>query len=223
VDSGAPEALKPSQDGEVRQRILAEASAVFAESGYEGARVQEIAKRVGISAPALYWHFKSKSDIFATVLEDDYRAFRQRIQDSVTSDVPATRLYQVVFSHVLSQIDGRDPSSPAATTFTISQLIRLLPGERQTEIRRQQREYLELVEQILVDGASDGTFEIDDVRVTAFALVNLAEYVITWYRPDGQLSMDEVAHMHGLLALRMVRTHLPEPDEQGYPFTTPQR
>jgi AcrR family transcriptional regulator len=201
--------VEPPPDGEVRTRILEAARAIFAESGYGGARVQEIARRVGISAPALYWHFKSKTDIFATVLEDDYRTFMERIRDNVTGETPSRRLYQVVSTHVLSQIDGRDPNSPSATTFTIAQLVRLLPEDRQAEIRRQQREYLTLVEEIIEDGAQQGIFEIDDVRVTAFAIVNLAEYVITWFRPDGDLAVGEVAHLHGLLALRMVRTALP--------------
>jgi AcrR family transcriptional regulator len=214
VVSDGSSAKKP-EDREVRQRILDEASAVFAEAGYEGAKVQEIARRVGISAPAMYWHFENKSDIFASVLEEDYRTFQERIDAGVTSDDPAEKLYQIICSHVRSQINGRDPSSPSATTFTISQLTRHLPEDRQSKIRSQQRDYLRLVESVLEEGLAAGSFEIDNVTVTAFSLVNLAEYVITWYRPSGQLGVDEVAHLHGMLALRMVQTHLPGLDDLG--------
>jgi AcrR family transcriptional regulator len=160
----------------------------------------------------MYWHFENKSDIFASVLEEDYRTFQERIDAGVTGDDPAAKLYQIICSHVRSQINGRDPSSPSATTFTISQLTRLLPEDRQAKIRAQQRAYLSLIEGVLEEGRDNGTFEIDNVTVTAFSLVNLAEYVITWYRPSGQLGVDEVAHLHGVLALRMVQTHLPDLD-----------
>ena len=46
-----------------RDRILNEALTLFAENGYDGTSVEEIAEKVGIKAPSLYNHFKGKEDI----------------------------------------------------------------------------------------------------------------------------------------------------------------
>ena len=48
---------------ETRRRILDSATAVFAEHGYAGASMRDIAERLGITKAALYYHFTSKEDL----------------------------------------------------------------------------------------------------------------------------------------------------------------
>jgi AcrR family transcriptional regulator len=56
--------------GEVTaERILDAAEALFAERGYEGTRLRDVAKRVGIRIPSLYNHFEKKDALYAAVLE----------------------------------------------------------------------------------------------------------------------------------------------------------
>ena len=51
-----------------KQRILSEAVKLFSKEGYEAVTVDQIAKAVGIKAPSLYKHYKSKRDIFDSIL-----------------------------------------------------------------------------------------------------------------------------------------------------------
>ena len=51
-----------------KQRILTEAVKLFSKEGYEAVSVDQIAKAVGIKAPSLYKHYKSKRDIFDSIL-----------------------------------------------------------------------------------------------------------------------------------------------------------
>lgn len=53
-----------------KKRILDEALTLFAEKGYGNVYVGEIAKAVGIKAPSLYKHYKSKQDIFNAILDE---------------------------------------------------------------------------------------------------------------------------------------------------------
>ncbi|MDF5754529.1 TetR/AcrR family transcriptional regulator [Spongiactinospora sp. TRM90649] len=55
---------------DTRERIQRVALEMFAERGYEKTTLQEVAERLGITRPALYYHFKAKSDILASVIED---------------------------------------------------------------------------------------------------------------------------------------------------------
>ena len=71
-----------------KQRILAEALTLFSERGYGSVTVAEIAKAVGVKAPALYKHYKNKRDIFNAIVA--------QMQDSY--DRQATAM----------QMDGRD-------------------------------------------------------------------------------------------------------------------
>lgn len=52
-----------------KQRIVTEAVRLFAKDGYEAVTVEQIATAVGIKAPSLYKHYKSKKDIFKSILE----------------------------------------------------------------------------------------------------------------------------------------------------------
>ncbi len=52
-----------------KQQILLEALKLFAKDGYEAVSVEQIAAAVGIKAPSLYKHFKSKRDIFESILK----------------------------------------------------------------------------------------------------------------------------------------------------------
>ena len=51
-----------------KDKILTEALKLFAQKGYESVSVIEIAEAVGIKAPSLYKHYKSKRDIFDSIL-----------------------------------------------------------------------------------------------------------------------------------------------------------
>lgn len=54
---------------DTRGRILAAASRTFARVGYAGATLDEIAADAGLTKGAVYWHFKSKKDLFLALLE----------------------------------------------------------------------------------------------------------------------------------------------------------
>ena len=51
-----------------KQKIIENALILFSEKGYEAVTVANIAEAVGIKAPSLYKHFKSKQDIFESIL-----------------------------------------------------------------------------------------------------------------------------------------------------------
>ena len=63
---------------DTKQRILDEALTLFSEKGYANVFVGEIADRVGIKAPSLYKHFKSKQAIFDAIIEEMHRRFLEQ-------------------------------------------------------------------------------------------------------------------------------------------------
>ncbi|MDP1540302.1 MAG: TetR family transcriptional regulator [Moraxellaceae bacterium] len=54
---------------DTRERILLQASRVFASKGYQQAKLDEIAREAGLTKGAIYWHFRNKSDLFCALLE----------------------------------------------------------------------------------------------------------------------------------------------------------
>jgi TetR/AcrR family transcriptional regulator len=64
-----------------RERILAAATEEFAEKGYDGARVDEIAQKSQLNKNTLYHYFGSKDQLFTAVLERAYATIRTRQND----------------------------------------------------------------------------------------------------------------------------------------------
>jgi AcrR family transcriptional regulator len=56
--------------GDTREKIQSVALELFAEQGYDKTSLREIAERLGVTKAALYYHFKSKEDIVASLFED---------------------------------------------------------------------------------------------------------------------------------------------------------
>lgn len=58
-----------------KKRILDEALTLFSEKGYANVYVAQIAEAVGIKAPSLYKHYKSKQDIFNAILDEMKKSY----------------------------------------------------------------------------------------------------------------------------------------------------
>lgn len=61
-----------------KQTILDEALSLFSEKGYDAVSVGQIAAAVGIKAPSLYKHFKSKQDIFDAILDNMKKRYSEQ-------------------------------------------------------------------------------------------------------------------------------------------------
>jgi TetR/AcrR family transcriptional regulator len=81
--SQAPARRPVSRDSSrgTREAILQAALAEFAEKGFDGARVDEIALRAGVNKNNLYHHYGSKDDLFTAVLEVIHEQIRARQKD----------------------------------------------------------------------------------------------------------------------------------------------
>src|SRR6058998_1711357 len=67
---GTMDGTKRQRRGNTRQRIQDVALELFAEQGYDKTSLREIAERLDVTKAALYYHFKSKEDIVASLVED---------------------------------------------------------------------------------------------------------------------------------------------------------
>jgi AcrR family transcriptional regulator len=67
-----PGRADPRSRTDTRARIQQVAVELFTEYGYEGTSLREIAERLNVTKAALYYHFKSKEDIVASLVEDYY-------------------------------------------------------------------------------------------------------------------------------------------------------
>lgn len=189
-----------------RDRIVTAASRLFQQSGYDRTSIAAIAEEVGVTAPALYWHFDSKAEILFEFLRSTLSRFTQEVEnDLVGVDDPVERLRAFVESHTRSQLHQYDVSLVyGELIYSAAQLARSLEQEQLQELVVLQRRHVDVCRGIVRDGIEAGQFAVQDEAVAAFAVINICEYVINWFNPSGRLSIDEVARLHGDFAVRML-------------------
>lgn len=191
------------QQAPSRERILDAAITRFRQYGYAGTSLSTIAKDVGVSTPALYWHFRSKDEIYYTALKELLRRFIDYVNGAIKAEDPVDRLAEIVTAHVTWQLEQADAASAYDSSVGMRDLVGSLPADQQAELKSLERSYLDTVRRTLLDGQAVGDFDPGDVRVTAFAILTMCEFVHSWYNPNGPLSISEVAHR---LATSVLRT-----------------
>ncbi|MEN2509886.1 TetR/AcrR family transcriptional regulator [Gordonia polyisoprenivorans] len=177
---------------------------LFVANGYAGTSVKAVADELGISPPALYWYFPSKEELYVSVIEQAMRDFVEYVGQSLTDDDPVFRLSQLVRAHVTWQLQQADVALAFDMTVGLRSLSSEIPKERLDPIFKMELQYVEEVRSILRSGVEAELFRVDDVKTTAFAIITLCEYVTSWYKHGGELSIPAVANRYEGLVRRMV-------------------
>lgn len=194
----------PRPPSVIRERILDAASSRFLRNGYAGTTLASIASDIGITTPALYWHFSSKEELFSSALEQVLVSFVTYVRESVDATDPVSRLAQTVAAHVTWQLEQSDVASAYASTVGMKPLLAGLGEEHQTKLVGIQREYMRELRSTLAEGRARGKFEYSDEGVAAYAIVTMCEYVHVWFNSGGRLTVSQVSGKMVELALRSV-------------------
>ena len=94
---------------ERREQLMEIARTVFAERGVEGASVEEIAARAGVSKPVVYEHFGGKEGLYAVVVEREVRQLLDMMREALTAGRPRELLEQAALAlldYIESSSDG---------------------------------------------------------------------------------------------------------------------
>ena len=132
-------------------------------------------------------------------------AFIDDVRSEATAHDPLTRLRQLAAAHVRWRLEHPVIAEVFDVALGASTRVNRLPDEHRRRVRAIKRMYLDELRTILKAGARAGTFDFEDIRVTSFALATLCGSAHTWYDPDGDLSVDEVAEIYADFAAGMVR------------------
>lgn len=138
------------------QDICAAARVAFAQSGYEGAIMADIASAAGIAEGTVYKMFASKRELLYTVMADWYGSFtRDLVRQLAACEGPAQKLRHLVWHH-LSIIEA-DP----ALCRVFFREVRVLDDYRGSPVFELNREYTAHVTRVLEEGVERGVFRDD--------------------------------------------------------------
>jgi len=179
-------------------RILKEATWLFAQRGYSASSMRELANAVGIRKATLYHHVSSKEELLFQIM---YRLAKQ-MHESIkpllhNSEITsADKIRQALKIHFDSIATNR-------LEVTIAVLERrTLSGEYRQKVREAVTQYETDFQNLIAEGIKRGEVVDMDMAVATQAILSMCNSIVQWYSPSSGYSMDEIASMLTNIILR---------------------
>src|SRR3954453_15535119 len=168
-----------------REELTRIAARLFADKGYQGTSLADLAEGLGVQKPSLYHHIASKEDLLWEVAREGARAFHRAL-DAVPEGPAAERIRLALRAHlavVAAQLD-------IATGFVRE--WRYLSGDRREKFVAERRRYEERIRDLFREGVEGSELRTDlDVATAALLFLSAANWAYTWLRPGA--GTDELA------------------------------
>ncbi len=151
------------------------AARLFAERGYHGTSIGDLAKALGVQKGSLYAHIESKQDLLYEAMREGSEAFHRAL-DAVPDDLPAAeRIRLALRAHLRVVAEQLD----VATVFVRE--WRYLEGDRGAEFLAERRRYEERFRALFREGRDRGELRTDlDDQVAALLVLSAANWAYTW-------------------------------------------
>ena len=171
-----------------KQQIIEKATQLFQKQGYAATSMRDLAGYIGIEAASLYSHIKSKEEILQTICFQMANDFFQSLEKIELEKLSADeKLRKAVISHV--EVLTKDSAASAVFFSEWRHLSESYLNDFLTMRNNYENKFI----QILIDGHKEGIFKKMDAKFTVLALLSSINWMPSWYKPEGQLSPEEIA------------------------------
>jgi TetR/AcrR family transcriptional regulator, cholesterol catabolism regulator len=161
-----------------RSELTRQAARLFAQKGYHGTSIGDIAEALGVQKGSLYSHISSKEDLLYETLAEGAAAFHASL-DAIPDDAPPVEKIRLALrGHLRVVAEQLD----VATVFV--QEWRYLEGARHDEFVAERRRYEERLRELLREGRDLGELRSDlDEGAAALLVLSAANWAYTWLQP----------------------------------------
>ena len=179
-----------------RDEIIEAAVQIFSVKGYHATSMQDIAEAVHLQKASLYHHVSSKQEILVAVLDNAIDLLTDKIQAVLNLPLsPEEKLHKAIEEYLSLLLEKKE------------QAVVLLLEHRSLEPRFQEqhiprRDRFEVLwRKIIEEGTETGIFICSNPAIATKALLGIMNWTITWYRPEGPLSPEDLANQYTNLFL----------------------
>lgn len=182
----------------VRKAMLNAAAQLFAERGFGGTNLRDLADVLGISRPGLYYHFPNKEKILEALIEEvtlssaaqlaDVAEQVERDPEDALRLVMRTVTNWVLENPVLFRVLDRSEAD--------------MPAELKERHAVSKKAILESFTGIIERGIAIGKFRPVDAHVAALSIIGMRNWAAWWFNPNGRMPKDEIADMIADMAVR---------------------
>jgi AcrR family transcriptional regulator len=209
----------PDEARNARERLFDAALEMFSTRGFYGTTTREIASRAGLSPAAMYVHYRTKEDLLFAISKTGHEWSLGVVRAAAsTSADPVAQLAAVVHDFTLEHAENK------ARARVVNYELEALSAEHRSEIVAIRREIEQVFRGVLQAGVKAGSFRVDNVAMTARAvIISLGIDTARWFSPGGAWTAEETACHHAQAALRMVGFDGDYGSQAGRPGDIPPR
>jgi AcrR family transcriptional regulator len=187
----APVEPGPSAPSRLEQ-IYFEAARLFVQNGFAGTSMSDIAKAVNITKAGLYHFVSGKEELLYTIMSFGLDQLEEEVvRPALAVKDARERLVLIVRNHARNVLRGEtDRGNPI--TIVVDEASGLT-GENRRRVDARKRAYFELIRDTLGQLKKQKRLADVDTTVAAFSIIGTILWLARWHRPDGKLSLDEIA------------------------------
>ena len=182
-----------------RGKLLQTAAHLFRSKGYERTTVRDLASAVGIQSGSIFHHFKSKDEILRSVMEETIRYNTALMRASLAEAGTLRERVLALIRCELQSIMGGTGEAMAVLVYE----WRSLSQASQQFILELRDTYEQLWLDVLSEAKAVGYFNADPFILRRF-LTGALRWTNTWFRPEGPMSLDQLAEQALSLVLKEV-------------------
>jgi AcrR family transcriptional regulator len=187
-------------DSAAAGRIRNAAIASFAEVGYGGTSTRQIAKRLNMSAAAMYPHYRSKEELLFAIALEGHRGVLDVLRAVDDPTMPSVdRLRTVIAAFATWQAEHHELAK------VVQYELHGLTREHYRAITAIRRRTTEVIAEIVRAGVKSGDFRVDDPDDTVLALSSLCVDVCRWFPSRTHRDPTALGETYAALAERLVR------------------
>jgi AcrR family transcriptional regulator len=195
-------------NGETWQRIVEQARALFAEKGYNGTGVAEIARAAGVTNAGLYHYVSSKEELLYVVLNEALARHLQTLEEIAARGGSAQAKLDGAIDNHLDFVFNQ----PTAVKVFLAER-RFLSGEFEQKYSAQVRRYNALFDRLLQEASTKAGARRDNPKLQRFMVLGMINWIPEWYEASGRIKESELrTYIKSVIFERLLGLGAPDGD-----------
>ncbi len=195
-----PRASEESRFEQQRDRMLRAAADCFNQKGYSGTSLKDVANRLGLTDPALYYYVRSKEELVYLCYVRAAEVGREAMQLAIDSGQDGLdKVLRYLRNHVDFMVGERGP-------IAIMSEVPSLNSVHRKEVLEFSRKHSAAFEALLEEGIADGSIAPCNVRMTGNAIMGAVNWIPKWYHGDSAVAEQIIEEFPRILANGLRKT-----------------
>lgn len=171
--------------------ILNEASKLFAANGYRASSLNDIARNLNVTKPALYYRFKNKHEILNSIFNIIMEIYLKSALEIEKLDIPANeKLDRLIDAHAIAVLNNRDYS-----TIFFKEANELNEDALQ-KLKKDMKRYEKIFEKVIEEGIANKKIKDLNSRALVMALFGMTNWLYYWYEENGDLTKEQISELY---------------------------